>query len=599
MIFDIERLRKIEASIVSIGSHRGIIQSILDFDYLAGKHSPSVSAIIAAGRQTERYFYGTEEVLIPVYASATALPKTVRRDTNLCINVSSGRRVKKSTLELMAILPSLLGVVVFAERLPERHALELIAAAKDQKIWIAGGASVGCILPNVVKLGAIGGVDARQLEVSNLFASGQVAVVSSSGGMVNEIIHLVAESGYGLSFAIAVGGERYTMLTPEDALLAAEKDPMTKAIAYFGELGGDDEYRIVELIKAKALTKPILAYIAGGVADLFETPPQFGHAKAMAQTTEESAHAKAVALRAVGVQVAESFATFTRSLHDLKGMQKVASLEVGAGRLTGRSPKLLASSLSYDVDGDVHILGTDLLDFATNNSFASIVGSMLLGQKIKSRELEECIDFVLRLLVDHGPYVSGSVNTIVSARAGRDLVSSLSSGLLTIGPRFGGAINEAAGIWIQGVSSNAAPQELVEAYAARKQYISGIGHKKYRVDFPDPRVQRLMEFKTKLSNTQFTDYAQAIERITAQKKGNLILNIDGAIAALLLDVLHDKEGYDLESLRRLVDQEFFNGLFVLSRSVGLMAHYFDQRRLDEGLLRLSEQHVLAIPPPTN
>lgn len=36
---------------------------------------------------------------------------------------------------------------------------------------------------------------------------------------------------------------------------------------------------------------------------------------------------------------------------------------------------------------------------------------------------------------DHGPAVSGAHNTIVTARAGKDLVSSLASGLLTIGDR--------------------------------------------------------------------------------------------------------------------------------------------------------------------
>lgn len=33
---------------------------------------------------------------------------------------------------------------------------------------------------------------------------------------------------------------------------------------------------------------------------------------------------------------------------------------------------------------------------------------------------------------DHGPAVSGAHNTIVCARAGKDLVSCLASGLLTI-----------------------------------------------------------------------------------------------------------------------------------------------------------------------
>jgi ATP citrate (pro-S)-lyase len=48
------------------------------------------------------------------------------------------------------------------------------------------------------------------------------------------------------------------------------------------------------------------------------------------------------------------------------------------------------------------------------------------------------------MCADHGPCVSGAHNTIVTSRAGKDIVSSLVSGLLTIGPRFGGAIDDAA-----------------------------------------------------------------------------------------------------------------------------------------------------------
>ena len=54
------------------------------------------------------------------------------------------------------------------------------------------------------------------------------------------------------------------------------------------------------------------------------------------------------------------------------------------------------------------------------------------------------LEMTLMLTADHGPAVSGAHNTIVTARAGKDLISALCSGLLTIGPRFGGAIDGAA-----------------------------------------------------------------------------------------------------------------------------------------------------------
>lgn len=48
------------------------------------------------------------------------------------------------------------------------------------------------------------------------------------------------------------------------------------------------------------------------------------------------------------------------------------------------------------------------------------------------------LEMVLMVTADHGPAVSGAHNTIVCARAGKDLVSSLVSGLLTIVSLFAG-----------------------------------------------------------------------------------------------------------------------------------------------------------------
>lgn len=590
---NIEELRKLEPATVCLGSHPGTIQAMLDFDFLQGRGVPSVKAIIASGRKSERYFFGKNEIMIPVYESVGRLPAETAQSINLFLGLVSGRRVLPSVNEAMDALPALQGGVIFAERVPERHALELYRRAQAKGVWMLGGASVGLLLPGSLKLGAIGGVQASQFDAARVFTPGQLAVVSSSGGMVNEIIRLVADSDFGVSFALAIGGERFPITTPREAFLAAEADPATKGIVYFGELGGTDEYDIAELLKEGRLTKPIVAYIAGTVAELFESPPQFGHAKAMAGTKREAASTKRELLKGLGVMVGDSFAQFVDYLHGLN-LPKVDTIEKEASQLMDRKKGLITSSVSYDKDGEIQVLGQDLLATVDQSSFASMVMSMLLGKPKVAPETEQFADYVLRLLVDHGPYVSGAMNTIVTARAGRDLVSALSAGLLTIGPRFGGAINEAASTWLRGVQEGLPPAQLVEDFASRRQYISGIGHKKYRTDLPDPRVQKVTGFADKLPARPFTDFARSIEAETTQKKANLILNIDGAIAAVLLDILNQAEGYDYDRLKDLTDQEFFNALFVLSRSVGFMAHYFDQRRIDEGLFRLPDDQVTKL-----
>lgn len=262
--------------------------------------------------------------------------------------------------------------------------------------------------------------------------------------------------------------------------------------------------------------------------------------------------------------------------------------------LSKRQHSLFTSTISGDVDGEPTILGQNLTNIATTQSFAWVVGSLWLGRPLKSKKTEAVIDQSLRLLVDHGPYVSGAVNTIISARAGKDLVSSLVSGLLTIGPRFGGAVNGAAKIWFDAVGADPCirPSDLVEDFARRKEYILGIGHRKYRIDLPDPRISILLKLIGKIPHPHL-DFALAVEKITTGKKPNLILNVDGALAAILLDLLIHEEKLGTEEVATLVDAEFFNAIFILSRSVGLIGHYLDQRRLGEPLFRLPDNQVLT------
>lgn len=593
-MFDISLLRKEKFfDIIAFGSYPVVIQSILDFDYLSEKKEPSIIAIIAGGRKSERYFFGKKEILIPVFSSFDSLPEKIKNRAKLFINLSSGRRVMESSLKALTSLPNIIGGSIFAENVPEYHSILLHDKTKSTNTFLIGPASVGLLIPSSLKLGAIGGVDMHQLVDSHLFTSGNVAVFSSSGGMTNELINIVSSAGKRISFALSFGGDRFPIVSPLEAFLAAERDPQTEYIVYFGELGGYDEYEIAAAIKEGRITKQIICYIAGVISDMFPKPPQFGHAKAMAGNNSEGAKEKSEALRKSGVVAAQSFTAFVDAVEAIPSQhaREEKNYKTILEDLQTRKHAIISSSISKDFNGEVQILGEDLVSYVEKYSFSYSVISLFLGRKIKSKELEEFIDFILRLLVDHGPYVSGVLNTIVTARAGRDLVSSLSAGLLTIGPRFGGAINQAAKNWLYSTYANKSTYDFTEEFAKKKQYIPGIGHKKYRVDFPDPRVQKIIKFSDSLPKKRYTNFARNVEKITSAKKGNLILNVDGAIASVLLDILSEKEGFTDDELMQLAETEFFNALFVISRSVGFIAHFLDQKRLDEGLLRLTEDQV--------
>lgn len=582
----LDRIRKGENGILALGNHPGIIQSMLDFDYLAGKTAPSIVAIVTGGRSAQKHFWGTKEILIPCVNQLTDVPSEFHRKIRFMANFQSGRRAAESTHAFFDTFPNALGGTIFAENVPERHATELIERYEGKKL-ITGPASVGFLVGGSMKLGAIGGVDARQIADGGLTEAGTVAVISTSGGMTNELMNGVSRAGKRFSFCAAIGGDRFPVTSLTELLQLAEEDIATKALVYFGELGGEDEYEIVELMQKKKFTKPILAYIAGVIDEAFDERMQFGHAKALARTKDESARAKREALRRAGALAPDTFPEFLREFKKLPGGAIVGTAMKKGDELTGRTGSILSTRKITDVErAPVYIKGKKLAP--RKETYTTEILSALLGRKIKSPVTIAFADAIFSLLIDHGGNVSGAVNTMITARAGKDMVSSLASGLLTIGPRFGGAINDAAKGWMTGVQSGEDASLYVEQETKAGRIIPGIGHRKYRVGIPDPRVLELSKFATLLKKHRYYTFARAIEKVTTAKKGTLILNVDGVIASLFLDILIECEGYKEDELRELIQGEFFNALFVIPRTVGFIAHFLEQKKNDEGLFRLPD-----------
>jgi len=182
--------------------------------------------------------------------------------------------------------------------------------------------------------------------------------------------------------------------------------------------------------------------------------------------------------------------------------------------------------------------------------------------------------------------LAGAHNTIVATRAGKDLISSLCSGLLTIGPRFGGALDGAAQKFSWGFDSGLSPQEFVDHCRRNKELIMGIGHKIKSLDNPDMRVVIVKEFVKKyFESSQILDYASQVELLTTKKKANLILNVDGAIACAFVDLLRGCGAFTLDEANEYINMGALNGLFVLGRTIGFIGHHLDQLRLKQPLYR--------------
>ncbi len=312
-MLDINKIRQERSNnILILGNHPQIIQSILDFDYLSGKDEPSIKAIVGNSRGYAKYFWGRQERLFPVYADIPEVPQKER--VGYFLNLFSGRRALSSGQSVLSAFPGLSVGVFFAENVPERHALSLYRLAGKKDLTLIGPASVGLVVPGVLKLGPIGGITPEQIDEAGLTRTGRVACLSASGGMTNELINAVARHGKGLSFSLSFGGDRFPLLTVADAFLTAQNDPQTEEIVYYGELGGEDEYDLIRLREEKQLTKPVYAHIAGTVADLFPESPQFGHAKAKASREREKASVKRRSLAGAGLKVSGNFADLLKFL---------------------------------------------------------------------------------------------------------------------------------------------------------------------------------------------------------------------------------------------------------------------------------------------
>jgi ATP citrate (pro-S)-lyase len=255
--------------------------------------------------------------------------------------------------------------------------------------------------------------------------------------------------------------------------------------------------------------------------------------------------------------------------------------------LSGRQKSILSTrEIESYADVEAPIRSGKLV--APKRTFATAVMEALLGRRLRSPVTGAFAESVFQMLIDHGGNVSGAVNTMITARAGKDMTASLASGLLTIGPRFGGAINDAARAWHAGVLGKESPEEFVERQAKEGKRIPGIGHRKYRVGIPDPRIAVLSRFATLLKKHPHYDFARSVEKVTTGKNGSLILNVDGAIAALLSDILIEGEKASESDFTALLEAEFFNAIFIIPRSVGFIAHFMEQKENDEGLFRLPD-----------
>jgi citrate synthase len=211
--------------------------------------------------------------------------------------------------------------------------------------------------------------------------------------------------------------------------------------------------------------------------------------------------------------------------------------------------------------------------------FAHVVYLVLKGE-VPTKSQGRVMDALLVSSVDHGATPPSVLAARTVASGGAPLTAGIAGGIMTINRHHGGAIEGCMRVLLEAVTRKheggqdalSAARGVVEDYRAQKRRIPGYGHRVHR---NDPRTKKLFAICEEEGVAgEYVEMGGAIRQALKQTLGkDLPMNVDGAIAAVLCELDFPPE--------------MGNGLFAISRTVGLTAHVFDEITNQRPMRRIS------------
>ena len=577
-----------------------------EFSYLSGMPYNVVCLVDPNASGNETIPYGAETILMPTYKTAQEAIDGHPEINEALIYVN--RKAAYGTAIEALNLPQIRFISMITEGVPEIDAKKLLHIARNKGKIFNGPSAIGMFSAGECRMGVAGG-SYDNLIKSRLYRPGSFGVLTKSGGLLNEIMWMLSQWADGTTTAIGIGGDSFPGSDYVTYLEFFENDPQTHAVVIIGEMGGNLEEGVAEWYSAKQRRIKVIAAIAGISQEKLPKGLKFGHAGAKLDASGRgTTRYKMDLLKKAGIIVAPTFGDLGPIIED------VYLKLVKEGKIVQDvEPKPANAELPKPIEDLIKTKSVVIPSLFTCNTFNKgdepvyygyraadlvekgygiehVIGLQLTG-RLPSPAEAQLIKRLIILTVDNGPCVSGALATIIASCAGIPLAQSVAAGLIMIGPRFGGAVTDAAKYFEYGYKNYSGDVPAFLEYMKREVGpVPGIGHRKFSKKSPDLRVQSTIQFIRKNElNAPILNFALEIEKATVAKKDNLILNVDGMMGAVLRDL-----GFDIEGL---------NGFFIIARTIGLCGHWVDQKKNNSRLLRLFEwlvhwgrKDVRDVPP---
>src|SRR5438067_3582525 len=206
-------------------------------------------------------------------------------------------------------------IVIVTERIPRRDVAQMVELAGLRGARIIGPNCLGIIVPDVIKMGGIGG---PAKNAAQAYAPGHVGVISRSGGMTTEMSSTLRAAGLGQSTAVSIGGDAIIGQTYAELMPLFEADEETEAIVIYTEPGGRMEAELAQYVTEHDSRLPIVAFMAGRFMDAMPGM-SFGHAGTIVEGKADTATEKIARLAEAGIVVAEEIAEIPNIVKDKLG----------------------------------------------------------------------------------------------------------------------------------------------------------------------------------------------------------------------------------------------------------------------------------------